>query len=123
MLGESTHSDGAKRIGCQQVSKSSAVVLKQADGIIHEIEIKEGLGQLLERLDAGDPEFGPTAICDCIQGPGNPFSKELVGTTGQWWCPQATGHCGGGAMRSFMWHKDQEGVSDCLTAILQLAET
>ena len=28
-----------------------------------------------------------------------------------------------GAMRSFMWHKDQEGVSDCLTAILQLAET
>ena len=29
----------------------------------------------------------------------------------------------GGAMRSFMWHKDQEGVSDCLTAILQLAET
>ena len=29
----------------------------------------------------------------------------------------------GGAMRSFMWHKDQEDVSDCLTAILQLAET
>ena len=29
----------------------------------------------------------------------------------------------GGAMRSFMWHKDQEGVSDCLTAILRLAET
>ena len=29
----------------------------------------------------------------------------------------------GGAMRSFMWHKDQEGVSDCLTAIFRLAET
>ena len=28
----------------------------------------------------------------------------------------------GGAMRSFMWHKHQEDVSDCLTAILQLAE-
>ena len=26
-------------------------------------------------------------------------------------------------MHSFVRHKDQEGVSDCLTAILQLAET
>lgn len=29
----------------------------------------------------------------------------------------------GGAMRSFVWHKDQEGVFDCLTAIIRLAET
>ena len=29
----------------------------------------------------------------------------------------------GGAMHSFVWHKDQEGMSDCLTALLQLAET
>ncbi len=28
-----------------------------------------------------------------------------------------------GAMRSFVWHKDQQAVCDCITAVIRLAET
>ena len=28
-----------------------------------------------------------------------------------------------GAMRSFVWHKDQQAVCDCMTAVIRLAET
>ena len=28
-----------------------------------------------------------------------------------------------GAMRSFVWHKDQQAVCDCTTAVMRLAET
>ena len=28
-----------------------------------------------------------------------------------------------GAMRSFVWHKDQQAVCDCMTAVMHLAET
>ncbi len=29
----------------------------------------------------------------------------------------------GGAMRSIVWHKDQQAVCDCMTAMFRLAET